>query len=88
VRFPRWLRWSESTQSGLLGNFRHPLCFSVGRLPLEERLVTATGQAQLQRGPDRTGCPSMMRYTSTGRWMFFNLTLPMLAKSSGILLYT
>src|ERR1700738_4108347 len=29
--------------------------FSVRRLQLEERLVTATGQAQLQRGHDRTG---------------------------------
>jgi hypothetical protein len=29
-----------------------------------------------------------MRYTSTGRWMFFNSTLPMRAKVSGILLYT
>jgi hypothetical protein len=26
----------------------------------------------------------MMRYTSSGRWMFFNSTLPMRAKVSGI----
>src|ERR1700732_2197176 len=31
------------------------ISFSVRRLQLEERLVAATGQAQLQRGHDRTG---------------------------------
>src|SRR3984893_3399 len=31
------------------------ISFSIGRLQLEDRLVTATGQAQLQRGHDRTG---------------------------------
>jgi hypothetical protein len=33
----------------VLGNFGHPLCFSDDHLQLEDRLVIATGLAQLQR---------------------------------------
>jgi hypothetical protein len=33
----------------VLGNFGHPLCFSDDHLQFEDRLVIATGLAQLQR---------------------------------------
>jgi hypothetical protein len=45
----------------------------------ESREPPAAWQVSARRRARHFPCPSIMRYTSTGRWMFFNLTLPMLS---------